>query len=64
MRLPPVLLMSLALSAWVSSGGQRRAQSLPPANVGDTRPADPGNRPRALECEAHYLQRSRRIRPA
>ena len=46
MRLPPVLSMSLALSAWVSSEGQRRAESLPPANTGDGRP-DPGNRPRA-----------------
>jgi hypothetical protein len=37
MRLPPVLLMSLALSACVSSGGSQQAQPLPPANVGDTR---------------------------
>lgn len=37
MRLPPVLLMSMALSARVSSGGQQQAQPLPPANVGDTR---------------------------
>jgi hypothetical protein len=37
MRLPPVLLMSLVLSASVSSGGSQQAHPLPPANVGDTR---------------------------
>ncbi len=37
MRLPPVLVISLALSACVSSADQRRAAPLPPANVGDTR---------------------------
>lgn len=37
MRLPPVLLMSLVLSACVSSGGSQQAQPLPPANVGDIR---------------------------
>ncbi len=39
MRLLPVLLMSLALSACVSSGRQHQVQPLPPANVGDTRGA-------------------------
>lgn len=38
MRLLPVVLISLVLSACVSSGGQQtEAQLLPPANVGDTR---------------------------
>lgn len=37
MRLPLALLISLALSACVSSGGQQQAQLLPPANVGDPR---------------------------
>ena len=37
MRPPPILVMSLALSACVSSGGSQQAQPLPPANVGDTR---------------------------
>ncbi len=37
MRLLPVLLMSLALSACVSSSGQQQFQPVPPANVGDTR---------------------------
>jgi hypothetical protein len=36
MRLPLVLLMSMALTACVSSGGQQ-VQPLPPANVGDAR---------------------------
>jgi hypothetical protein len=39
MRLPPVLLMSLTLTACVSFGGRQQAQPLPPANVGDTRAA-------------------------
>jgi hypothetical protein len=39
MRLLPVLLMSLALSACVSSGEPQQALPLPPANVGDTRGA-------------------------
>ena len=37
MRFPPVLLMSLTLSACVSSGDQRRAEVVPLANVGDAR---------------------------
>ena len=37
MRLLPVLWMSLALSACVSSSGQQQFQPVPPANVGDTR---------------------------
>ena len=36
MRLPPVLLIFLALSACASSKGQQ-APLLPPANIGDTR---------------------------